>query len=1047
MILAATAAGAAAQEPIVVPGGPASLRRLFEMPAPRDDSRFLLDLNELLLFNAPHDASWSHVEARRKAMAFVDDLLQWRRLFGEPATFSLNAGAERIRCRGALEFLGFSLVEEDGAVDTERRADRTSMRRQRFLDAVGVPTSSFLSRLRAGETVTISVPDATTPLPFGLAAWRRTLGDSALSKENAFVRFVRDVRASRLLAALDRLDPETRDGLRDSRDPESGWRTLFGDALDGFARYPEALRMRDGRFVPPGGADAEAIWKATVRTPSERGSPAAFFTQDAGRAAYIADALQGLREDEARSLVLGTPPGPDSSAHFRALYEAVGVRALTPRDPYDFAHLAPFLVSRPAGALESVARSAAATTSFPRDEAELSGLVARGGGARMSDDAALRALLLPGPSGPEDTAAARSFLFLSSLLARRPELADPGLELLVALGFPRFASALGVLESFPFAGPALARRYVFAVERLDRTGGGREAELAAGLFQGYVVLLDRFADAGTLDAPVSAELFSSLLEVPIFAARDVSPAAGEAALFDWTSKNLLPALRRGESAGDDVDADDLVGAGMSARPAPAAVLWRGGRYLFDPAQDETARRHAFRQTQRLAGFSDLEAAHRLRRALQSAAAGGDLEAARAASADLAPALRVEGEIAESAGDDRVRRTEDRARDAARQIARISNARDLAEVPRLLGAFDALLAERHLEALLGHVYSASARDPNDLYYQDPLFVSRHSFRTVDRAGTPAATAFTRTTLSRAARGGGFQVSGSLFDLPEVLGLLHADQLAYASGTYSPMEEFRSAIVAPVWQMSWARLDDDALEYVASCSESTRELARALDARPPKERFEVWDALARDLVSRSRIARLAFRKSEPEEPLSDLLTPSDLYRIGRRLAQEPPPSSSLPPLPSATKARGALARLESRRGDAARECLAQFGPLAETYAEESRLSDRDLPPYERLAAYRRPELLAERLYDLKIAVACRVAEADLPAAILALVLPAALDPTLSGLRMAYAYDWKTTTRAAAAFSAADLERIVDGAVEGGRLLRDLEEGRSAVAGSGS
>ena len=40
------------------------------------------------------------------------------------------------------------------------------------------------------------------------------------------------------------------------------------------------------------------------------------------------------------------------------------------------------------------------------------------------------------------------------------------------------------------------------------------------------------------------------------------------------------------------------------------------------------------------------------------------------------------------------------------------------------------------------------------------------------------------------------------------------------------------------------------------------------------------------------------------------------------------------------------------------------------------------------------------------------------------------------MAYAYDWRAATRAAAAFSAADLERILDDAVESGRLVRDLE-----------
>jgi hypothetical protein len=212
-------------------------------------------------------------------------------------------------------------------------------------------------------------------------------------------------------------------------------------------------------------------------------------------------------------------------------------------------------------------------------------------------------------------------------------------------------------------------------------------------------------------------------------------------------------------------------------------------------------------------------------------------------------------------------------------------------------------------------------------------------------------------------------------------------------------------------------------------------RALDASSPRQRLDTWDGLARDILPRARIARIVAREDGTNEPLSDELSASDLYRVGRRLARESP--ASIPPLPGVLRAREDLARLTARRGEAgAARCLEQFGPSAAVFAGEPALSDRDLPPYERLAAYRRPELLAERLYDLKIAVAVRVAEAKLPAAVLPLVLPAALDRMLSGLQMAYAYDWRAATRAAAAFSAADLERILDDAVESGRLVRDLE-----------
>jgi hypothetical protein len=90
-----------------------------------------------------------------------------------------------------------------------------------------------------------------------------------------------------------------------------------------------------------------------------------------------------------------------------------------------------------------------------------------------------------------------------------------------------------------------------------------------------------------------------------------------------------------------------------------------------------------------------------------------------------------------------------------------------------------------------------------------------------------------------------------------------------------------------------------------------------------------------------------------------------------------------------------------------------------------------------------MLAERLYDLKVAAAVRLVEAGLPAAVLPIVLPAAIDAMLASLDFAYPYDWAATTRAASDFSAADVERILDQAVEAGRLVRDTEAPSSGSA----
>ena len=1056
-VLVLVAARAAAEDPVLVPGGPASYRRLLGLDPQRPDSAFFVDLHEVLLFESREDASWSKVETRRRAADFILDLTDWRERFGNPARFAVAPGDQWIRCARALDWLGFTVAGAGAAFTLQRRPDATSARRQSFLDVLGIPTATFFARLHDGETVTVDVADGTVPLPFGLKAWRETVSAPGLSAEDAFLYFLKNVRASRMLVALHDLDPETREELRvlleDPKGRPIAWKVLYEEALDSFSRYPEALVLRGGRFVLPGGPAADPIWAETFGVPPSQ--PRAFlealYRKDDGKGAYVVDVLQHLPDEKARELLLGLGPGG-----FRRMYASIDSaenHERTHRDPYDFAHLAPF-VSLSQGPAPAIAVSGRAE--FPRNEAELARVVAEErDGAGTREDSLRRLFGHDVTTSAGGFPAQRRFLFLSRLLADNPNLADPGLIVLLDRGLDRFLPAYALLEDIPFSRPELVRRYVFTLDRLERRGTSRQGEVAAGLFQADAVLLALLTRAGSLDPAQAESLFAALLDVPLFAGEDSSPARDEARLFHWLSGRLLPVLRenarQAERSGSEEgrDPDALIESALVGAAHPSWMTWRGGRYRVDPAAEEVSRRRAFRETQRLAWVADLETWHDLREKVLAAAEGRELDGAKAAAAELSEGLGV-GPDAEGlrggAGDERIDKTEKRASEAAAAIAATRDAAGLSAVPGHLEALDALLAERHLEAMLGHVYAASAGNPDNLYYQDPSFVKRHSFRSVESGGVPVRTAFTATELVEQQDGGGSRVSGSLFGLADVLGLLHADQLAYRGGARIPSETIRSGLVAPIWRMSVSRLDDDGLEVVAASCRATVEFAQELAGSPPRERFLAWDALARDLVPRSRLAELAALDTAPsEKSLAPYLSPSDLYRIGRRLLSKPP-SPDTAALPAVSRGREAMARLEKKYGPAgSRERLAEFGPRATAYAGCTRLADMEMPPYERLAAYRRPEMLSERLYDLKIAVACRVAEAQLPAAVLPVVLPAALDAMLVELTMAYPYDWSATTRAAFAFSLGDLDRILDGAVQAGILVRDDDAAPAAGTGS--
>jgi hypothetical protein len=1204
---------ATADDEVPVPGGPAAIRHLFRIEA--SDTTFFLDLHEVLLFEGNPKESWNHIERRKTVVSFVEDLAEWRREFGEPAAFSAVGKEPFRKVRLALEWIGFKVKGEGRAFTTVQRDDPQSLRRQSFLDMLGMPLTVFLKKLREGEIVSVASPDQTVPLPFGLAAWRETLREPRLSAGEAFLYFVKNVDASRMLVALHALDADTRDELRglirDEKGRNLGWRILYEKALDTFSRFPDALMIRDGRFVLPGGKEAEAIWTDILGTsPSDR--PAfltALYTTDLGKAAYVVDILQQLPDSIARELLLGrTGGGQKSVKRFRRLYKAIERSGesfvLNRRDAYDFGHLAPFLKLSDEGNLLLPAADLD-SGDFPHNESELAEILSNGSKKSPPEETLRRLLRGAAADAAVRFPAQRRFLFVSSLIEGRPALQDPGLAVLLFRGLDRFLPAYAVLQDLPLDGPNLARRYIFTLDRLDRRGASRAAEVSAGLFQASVELLAQLSRAQALTARETQDLFAALLDQPLFAKLEIEAGHGERQLYQWLSERLLGTLKAaerrliearqreefrreaiyrealmardaqiiarlpGERAAEEerraaaqanlrryseprcvtddrfvgplapryreleielaghfaaepaavessegevpnptppspeglarvwvsdalaiedwrsrplpppvpprrapgvipgtsaiVDlteplpelikvgipeespsSDELLTRALVGVAAPSLFEWRGGSYLFDPTTDDANRRREFREKQQLTRLEDLQAIQPRRDALVTSASKGDLAATKAAMSDLVTALGLlPGPARQDEQDERLRKEYVRAREAALEIAQWTKPKKLAGIGEYVAPLDAVIAERHLEALLGHIYAASIGDPTDLYYQDPEFVRRHAFHSTDSQGNLVERFFSPTELITGAAGRGSRVTGSVFGLPDVLGGLHADQLPHKAGVSIVNDDVRAGFVGTVRRMSAMLLDDDALEFVAASSRASEQLCAALAGLTSRERFRVWSDLARDLVPRSRLVLVSkVGPGSSPDALSQYLSPSDLYLIGRRIAMGRAPAS-VPPLAASVEAKNARERLRKKFGEeGARERLAQFGPRAVWYAGRFRLTDMDMPAYERLASYRTAQLLSDRLYDLKIAVACLVHDAALPAATLPLVLPGALDEMLAALTMSFAYDWSSTVRAARSFEKADLDRFLDQAVRTGRLVRDQSADRLAA-----
>ncbi|HMM33218.1 MAG TPA: hypothetical protein PKA62_00570, partial [Thermoanaerobaculia bacterium] len=648
------------------------------------------------------------------------------------------------------------------------------MRRQTFLDVLGQPAAAVLARLAAGEDVRVECASGTAELPFSLAAWRETLGldEKRLNAGNAFLRFVTDVPASRMMVALHGVDARTREELRAVGGPAggyAGWKLVYEKALDGFALYPEALEIRNGKVRLPGGAAAESVWAAVVGEPPSDlpRFVVRFFGSASGKAAYVADALRPLSEETERAFVLGaTTGGAKSVERFERLFSAIGKTGRsygnTQRDPWDFTQLAGFLqpaadgeIDLPGGAglwMEALARP-----SLPANEKELSDVLAAAAKRTEGPAEALERVLreeTEGVSGP--LPATKRLVVVSSLVRDRPVLGEPGTVLLLARGVDRFLGCYAPLEEIPLVDAETARKYLFTLNRLDTNGTDRDAELRAGLFLASVQVLSDLFRSGSISDAGARELFASLLGQPLFATPRTAPAAGVEPYDRWLHGELLPALREAETrflgaeraeelAWEDEEgprpaktADELLSAALSGFRPPAALAWRGGRYSYDASEDAVARRRTFARTQDHVPLWVLARAASERENALAAARAGDVEAARAALGALLESPRARHVL------------------GTLQAATERNVASLLEagLPRL----DALRAERTLEALAVHVYSGCVLDPGDLTFADSRLVRMHSLSWGPRRGIVVPSPFQPARIETPEEGASLRLAG-------------------------------------------------------------------------------------------------------------------------------------------------------------------------------------------------------------------------------------------------------------------------------------------------
>ena len=394
----------------------------------------------------------------------------------------------------------------------------------RLLYATESTKPPVLTGVRAGAA-SVGATDSAgimVPVPLPAAAWSRAVFRHTVSPDQLIATILSDRRAALLCRGLAGLDDET---LTYFAEHPALITLLYERASAAFAAFAGNIRIRDGRVVPPGGPQAVALWEAVVREPLTAPDRfmRALFAESDGRFAYLYDVINSASPSSAAfALGLWMPDSNQRTQRFRALANAC-------LSSYHEWNLAEHPFSRPLGDLAvlllRIRMSPSGEPAYPASRVFWAGAFDVDADLSGSSDAPL----VGGAQGPVDAGWLVSATGDADMYARTDRLDQFafGQRVFAALSEAEVAQAVEVLRGF-----RQHRMLMLTIERMGiRSPAAFEAALqrASSLtsanssrrfwtlaqFQGSLALLARMRRAGTLGLTPATSLLMSLCAVPL----------------------------------------------------------------------------------------------------------------------------------------------------------------------------------------------------------------------------------------------------------------------------------------------------------------------------------------------------------------------------------------------------------------------------------------------------------------------------------------------------------------------------------------------------
>ncbi len=1036
----AAAANAAISEDVPVPGGTVAMARALGIEPAPDRPQFLAELVRVL-YDAREGKSAESDGKTALLTRYVDGVARFQSALAavQPGAagiaLAMAAKNDRARLKDFLDLVGLKLREKNRAFSVEVTDNKQAAERVRQLADLGIDLAQLATQLNAGETVRVQIPTDTVPVPLNSALWGDAVFHRPVPAPMLFATIMSDRRAALLAHGLAALDDETIQYL--SEHPAILLR-LYEESAASFAAFGDALRIRAGRVVPPGGAQGLPVWESVLneKVTSPDHFVRAVFETSQGRLALVYAALARLDVPHVRFALGSWMPDPAARIdQFKALLSAAAAREEW------VVNLRPF--SQPVHDV---------TQLLTRVRVQLTGAPAPPS-ARLFWQHALEAEDIPDDparllrnaqeEGVIDAGWLAQIICVQDLRARAERLdqlsfaqrafaATPDAQLpdaLVAVRvLPRFRMLMLTLERMGVRDP---RVYVAAARHAGELlpVDGRRAFVALGQFQGALAVLSRLVRVHGLAASAAEPLVASLSGVTFH--NDGSYHGGVAR---WIDRALAPALQW--PAGADADVELVRALAGVAGPVAGLtkVSWEGRTYRVDLVAPEQHR--LTRALEKMASPSlraALELEHAATKLAAQAATVSDVRAAVAALRSVSSALpKVDKkQVVLAPGVDASKNPTDIVYSAIVDLSRITQDKDVKKAAGPAESVSSLGDDLLAQALMSIAYALEIGDPDGttLMGGDPS--RRHDFGLAAK-GIPRIRGAWAEPRDVSTAGVPRHVEGSLLGLDVGLSVLALRRID--SGEVPPRPTMtgpdREVFVKTVAMINPLDLTDAGRDAIVAAMVRGRARVAALSASQGGVRTEGASASQVGVRAEGASAGQADARMDPERALAGWEEAADQIRMDgwRRRAGRWALTHDAALLPSLFS----LVELIGLGGPTADLPLDRWGMTAMPgdgcLCVTAPVSGR-VP-----LVSGRPQLglVATQVADINLRIAAHLGSLGLPASLARGVLSAAVQDFVDQARPIHPSDWLTLVRTAQAISDDRLDDYVAALTADGPLV---------------